>query len=108
MRRDRVGDSAGYAAAQDGDAQPDVRDSTDRVVQFSRSAADEAAAGEIIRFLDAVVRPASARFETKLDAGSRRYHADLLAGCCLAPLGPGWLRETARAGKQCPRCQAAE
>src|SRR5260370_33865787 len=98
MRRDRVGDGAGYAAAQNGDAQPDVRDATDRVVQFSRRPADEAAAGELIRFLEAVVRPASARFETKLDAGSRRPHADLrrhwrardrLTGCCIAPLGPG-------------------
>src|SRR5262249_48908171 len=49
----------------------------------------------------AVVRPASACFETKLDAGSRRHHADLrrhrlardgLAARCIAPLGPGSAR----------------
>ena len=52
---------------------------------------------EIIGFLEAVARPASARFEAKPDAGLGRHHADLrlhrvardgLAGC-IAPLGPG-------------------
>ena len=59
MRRDRVGNSAGYAATQDGRAQPGVGDATDREVQFTRNAANEASAVEN-RILEAVARPASA------------------------------------------------
>ena len=90
MRRDRVGNRAGYAAAQDGHAQSGVGDATDREVQFTRNAANEASTVEN-RILEAVARPASARLEAKLDAGHHgnwRCHGlarDGLVGCCIAP-----------------------